>query len=103
MSAPVADVVPIFATPFGVVTLPVAQALNPALDALFAERATPERRDPGGGVGKLTFRSRDDLLEWPDEPVRQVLREVLAGVSSMVSSINGFSAEEFAALRMQAR
>ena len=40
MSSPAPHVVPIFATPFGVVTVPEAQALNPALAALFLERAS---------------------------------------------------------------
>jgi len=33
MSSPAPHVVPIFATPFGVVTVPEAQALNPVLAA----------------------------------------------------------------------
>ncbi|TLY85561.1 MAG: sulfotransferase [Gammaproteobacteria bacterium] len=46
MSTPAPHVVPLFATPFGVVSLPEAQTLNPALAALFAERATAQWRDP---------------------------------------------------------
>jgi hypothetical protein len=103
MSAPVPHVVPIFATPFGVVTIPDAETLNPALAALFAERATPERRDPSDSCGTLAFRSRDDLLEWPEAPVRQAIRGMLAGVSSVAASINAFTAEQFAALRIEAR
>ncbi|HEY0766418.1 MAG TPA: hypothetical protein VGD47_00560 [Steroidobacteraceae bacterium] len=103
MSAAAPQVVPLFATPFGVVTLPDAPTLNPALAALFAEHATPARRDPLGSWGALTFRSRDDLLEWPEEPVRQAIRGILAGVSSVAASINEFTPEQFAALRIQAR
>jgi len=94
-------VVPIFATPFGVVTLPEAEALNPLLAALFAERATPERRAPGGGA--LTYYSRDDLLDWPDAPVRQLGQGMLAGVSAVAASLNDFSEADFAALRIEAR
>jgi hypothetical protein len=85
MSAPAPHVVPMFATPFGVVTLPDAETLNPALAALFAERATPERRDPSGSCGTLAFRSRDDLLEWPEAPVRQAIRGMLAGVGAVAA------------------
>ena len=63
MSTPAAQVVPIFATPFGVVTLPDAATLNAALAALFTARTTPQWREATGGPGALTFRSRDDLLE----------------------------------------
>ncbi|OLE32387.1 MAG: hypothetical protein AUG47_06780 [Alphaproteobacteria bacterium 13_1_20CM_3_64_12] len=103
MSSPAPHVVPIFATPFGVVSVPEAEALNPALAALFAERATPERCAAGALPGPLTFRSRDDLLEWPDEPLRRALRAVVSGVSAVAVSISDFSAEQFAALRLQAR
>ena len=69
MSTPAPHVVPLFATPFGVVSLPGAQTLNPALAALFAERATAQWRDPLAPQGALTFRSRADLTDWPEEPV----------------------------------
>jgi hypothetical protein len=97
------QVVPIFAAPFAVVTLAEARTLNPALAALLAERATPERRDPGDPGGTLKFCSRDDLLEWPEPPVRGTLQAMLAGVSAMVASISSLSAEQFATLTPQAR
>ncbi len=103
MSRPAPHVVPLFATPFGVVSLPEAQTLNPALAALFAERASAAWRDPLATQGALTFRSRADLTDWPEEPVRQAIRAILAGVSSVAASINDLGAEQFVALRVQAR
>lgn len=103
MSTPATHVVPIFATPFGVVTLPGAQSLNPALAALFAERAAGEPREASGGSERLVFQSRDDLLEWPEEPVRQVIRGILAGVIAVTASISELPAGEFAQLQLQAR
>ena len=41
------EIVPIFATPFAVVPVAGAEALNPALVSLFPERAADE---PGGGL-----------------------------------------------------
>ncbi len=102
MSTPAAHVVPIFATPFGVVTLPAATVLNPALTALFSERAPPQWR-AGHGPGALVFRGREDLGEWPEEPVRRLMREILAGVSAVAASISELTEKEFAALRMEAR
>src|SRR2546430_12408501 len=58
MSTPAPHVVPIFATPFGVVGVPEAEALNPALAALFAKRATPERRAAGALPGPLRSEER---------------------------------------------
>lgn len=96
-------IVPIFATPFGVVPLPLVAALNAELAALLTARATAERRDPAARLGALTFRSRDDLLDWPDEPVRTLTDGMLAGVGTVAASLNAFSAEQFAALRIQAK
>ncbi len=103
MSSPAPHVVPIFATPFGVLTVPEAQVLNPALAGLFAERATPERRATGGTPAVRTYRSRDDLLEWPEEPLRRALRGIVSGVGAVAASISDFTAEQFAALRIEAR
>ena len=94
MSVPVPHVVPIFATPFGVVTLPQAETLNSQLAELFAARAAREDRTAGDTPGRRVFVSRDDLLEWAEEPVRQALREILAGVTSVAASISELSGEE---------
>jgi hypothetical protein len=103
VSVPPPEIVPIFATPFGVVVLPDATALNAALLPLFAARATPDWREPAQPALPRAFRSRDDLYEWPDEPVQRLARGMLAGVSAVAASINDFAPEQFAALRVEAR
>jgi len=103
MSTPAAHVVPIFATPFGVVTVPDAATLNPALAALFTARTTPQWREANGAPGALTFRSRDDLLEWPEQPVRRALQGILAGVRTVAGSISELTEQEFGALELEAR
>ena len=103
MSTPAAHVVPIFATPFGVATLPEAATLNPSLAALFSSRTTAQFRDGSEGAGSLMFRSRDDLTEWPEEPVRRVMGGILAGVSAVAASVSELTEREFAALRVEAR
>jgi hypothetical protein len=97
------EVVPLFATPFGVATLPAARAANAALAAVFTARARPPwaAADPGLPAG--TCRSRDDLTEWPDAPVAQLLAEMLAGVTAVAHSISDLGPEEFATLRREAR
>ena len=103
MSSSTPHVVPLFATPFGEMRVPDAEAVNPALAALFAGRATAEWRATGEPSGPLTFRSRDNLLEWPEEPVRRALSGIVSGVSAVAASISDLSAEQFAALRLEAR
>jgi len=102
MAALQPHVVPIFATPFGVAEVPGAEALNPAVAALLAERATPARADPTHQQA-YSYRSRDDLLEWADEPVRQLAGAMVTAVLGVARSINDFSDEQFAAFRVQAR
>jgi hypothetical protein len=103
MSTPAPQVVPIFATPFCVMTLPQAQELNASLQALFATHATAQRRDARASPGALTFASRDDLVDWPEEPVRQLVAGILTGVGSVAASISDLTPQQFAALKVQAR
>jgi hypothetical protein len=100
MNATPPTVVPILATPFGVVPLPDAQALNPALAKLFAMRrragADPQRNP-------LCYHSRDDLLEWPDEPVPQLTAAIFRGVYTVVQAINDFTDAQLRSFRPEAR
>lgn len=96
------EVLPIFATPFGVVSVPEAESINAKVAELLAQRATPKRRDPLFRPA-FAFRSRDDLLQWDDEPVRVLTSGIIGGAISVVRSINDFSDEQFATLRLQAR
>ena len=101
MNAIPPTVVPIFATPFGVVPLPGGEAQNPALAALFAAR----RRADGAGrlQNPLCYRSDDDLLEWPEEPVRQLIAGILRGVYTVVQAVNEFTETQLRSLRLEAR
>lgn len=94
-------VVPILATPLGVLSLPDTEALNPALAALFAARMRAD-----GSVtlrNPLCYCSRDDLLEWPEEPVRQLTAAIFSGVKSVVGAVNNFTPAQFDSFALQAR
>ena len=95
-------VTPIFATPFGLASVPDAEGFNPVVAALFAGRATPERADPANRQA-FTFRSRDDLLDWTDDPVRKLTHGIVGAAGAVVRSLNEFSDEQFAAFKVQAR
>jgi hypothetical protein len=96
------QVEPIFATPFGLATVPEAAELNPAVAMLFTERATPGRADPASRQ-PLMYRGRDDLLAWPEEPLRRLTRGIVGAALSVVRSVNALTGEQFAALQLQAR
>jgi Putative 2OG-Fe(II) oxygenase len=95
-------VVPIFATPLGLVTVPDAADLNSSVAKHFADCATPERADPASRQ-PLMYRSSDDLLTWQDEPVCGLTRSIAGAALSVVRSLNGFTDEQFAALQLQMR
>lgn len=101
MNSAAPSVVPILAIPFGVVPVADADTLNPALVELFAAR-----RLAGGAAplsNPLCYRSGDDLLEWPEEPVRRLCTGLLRGVVSVVGAVNDFTAEELLSFKVEAR
>lgn len=96
-------VLPIFATPFVIVPLPAAQALNEALAARCHAMAASEPADATLSPSARCWVSRDDILSRPD-PLFQSLREALLdGVCTAVSTLNDFTAEQFEALMVEAR
>jgi hypothetical protein len=103
MDSVTTTLVPIFATPFAAVPLPVAAQQNARLLALFAERVAEQRRHGGGSPEPLCVRGRDDLLEWREEPAKILAVELLGGVCAVVAAASQFSDEQFDALRVQAR
>jgi hypothetical protein len=103
MTTPAPTIVPIFATPFAVVSIRGPADLNAALAALFLSRATPQYCDPSAPRDPLCFRSREDLFEWDSEAVAHLRLEMLGGASEAVMAANCYTDSEFDALGLQAR
>jgi len=93
-----ATVVPILATPFGVVPLPALAANNAALAELFTARA-----DAASLATVHCYRSRDDLFLWPEPQVRQVAEEMSRGVCSVALAVNNLSEAELGGFSLEAR
>ncbi len=93
-----ATVVPILATPFGVVPLPALAAKNAALADLFAARA-----DAASLAAAHCYRSQDDLFLWPEPLARQVAEEMARGVCSVVLAVNHLSEAELRGFSLEAR
>lgn len=102
-NAPAATLMPIFATPFAEVALPVGRALNESLAALLAARATEQHRDPDRRPDPLCYVSRENLFEWPDEPVGALRSELLAGLCPAVLASTLHTEADFDQLGVQAR
>jgi hypothetical protein len=97
-------VVPILATPFGVVSLPGAASLNPQLVDLFVQRSQAAGGHPSGNHGNpLCYQSPDDLLEWPDPSVRRLASGMLRGVCSMIETVNDLAIDQLRSFKPEAR
>jgi len=100
---PAASLLPIFATPFAEVQLPLDAGFNGSLAALLGARATAERRERDPHSDSLCYLSQEDLFEWSDEPVAALRGELLAGLCAAVQATTLHSEAEFDQLGVQAR
>jgi hypothetical protein len=100
MSAADLRVVPILATPLGLAAIPDAEQLNPALSALFAQRAAADRRP---APNPLRFSSTDDFMEWPEAPARQLSEGIAAALYSLVSSVSDLGEAQLRSCRLETR
>jgi hypothetical protein len=103
MTTAAPTLVPIFATPFAVVSISAPADLNAALTTLILSRATEEYRDPSAPRDPLFFRGREDFFEWDSEAVAQLRWGMLGAVSGAVMAANCYPDAEFDALGVQAR
>ena len=94
-------IVPIFATPMAMITFPEASQSSEVVAQLFARHAATNPAPPT--AAGLCYQSRDDLLDWPDAPVRQLCGEILRGVWSTVAAATTLSHEQLSTLSVQAR
>jgi Putative 2OG-Fe(II) oxygenase len=101
MNAVAPTVMPILATPLGVATIPDAAEFNGALCELFTRRAAS-----GHGLGPgdpLRIRSSDDLMEWPDAPVRRLASAFAGAIYQFVGSVSQISEPQLRACRLESR
>jgi hypothetical protein len=99
-------VVPILATPMGVLALPEASPSNPLVADIVTRRARAdlEAAAPGrSGPSPLVQVGADDAMAWGEAPVRALLGEILRGISWMARSVNRFAPGEFESFSLQAR
>lgn len=96
-------IVPIHATPLGVVPLPEAASRNAAVAEIITRRAAAEHARASSGADPLVRIGSDDALTWNDEPVRATLADIVRGIAWMARSVNHFAPGEFESLALQAR
>jgi hypothetical protein len=93
-------IVPILATPLGIASIPESERLNSALSELFAQRMAADSRPQRS---PLCFRSTDDLMEWPEQPVQQLAHDMIGAVYSVVGALNEFSEAQLRSFKLEAR
>lgn len=104
MSAPGDDtILPLFATPFGVLKLPQAAGLNAACATILLERAATVGRaaDSSDHTPMQIHRWDDPCLD--AAPLKTVVDEAARGVRSVVAALNRFTPAQFESLTMQTR
>jgi hypothetical protein len=93
-------VLPLFATPLGIVTVPRAHDLNPQLVDLFMQRF-PKGRAPDANAP--VYRSLDDFFDWPEPAARALATEIFRGVCAVVETLNAFEPEKLSSFNLEAR
>ncbi len=97
-SAPI--VLPLFATPFGIVTVPEAEYLNPQLVDLILQRTS---RDPVQHANFKVYRSQEDLFNRTEPAARALTSEMCRGVCSVVETLNAFEPGQLRSFKLEAR
>lgn len=96
-------IVPIHATPLGVIPLPEAAKWNTAVAAIVTRRAAAQVARASPGADPLVCLGTDDTMTWSEEPMRAMTAEILRGIAWMARGVNRFAPGEFESLVLQAR
>lgn len=115
------SVVPILATPFGVVRLPTTEARNRELTELFLTRlassggnlagspkgspyASPAASSVGVAVMNGGCRSSgDDLFDWSEPAVQELRADIFRGILAVIETVNSFPDERLRSFELEAR
>lgn len=100
MNAAPPTVMPILATPLAIATIPDSLQLNTALLALFKQRWLAESRPL---ENSLRYSSNDDLMEWPEPPVRRLADGIIGAVYSVISQVSDITEMQLRSLKLEAR
>jgi len=96
-----AFVVPILAMPFAVLPVDAASSVNPTLNALFTGRVASQADGPQPHA--LRYVGREDLTEWRDPPVQQLLAGMFRGIVAVVREVNTMDEAQLRTFTMQTR
>jgi hypothetical protein len=101
MIGPALKVMPILATPLGLVTLEDGTQFNGALCELFAQRAAAGQGLAAGDA--LRICGSPDLLEWPEAPVRRLANALVGAVYQFVGSVSEIGEPQLRACKLETR
>jgi hypothetical protein len=95
------SVVPLFATPFGVVSLPEAQHLNSAVSATLQRHAASDA-SPLPECTPLYYRSRESE-HFGDASVQSLVTHALSGMNRVILAVNAFGEQQLKTWTVQRR
>jgi hypothetical protein len=98
VNVPAVTVMPILATPLGIVRLAAAADLNPKVLALVSHQQQAD-----GAAARLVYESRDDFFEWQDPAARALATEMLRGAFTVVAGISELTEPALRSLSIEAR
>jgi hypothetical protein len=93
-------IMPILATPLGVASVPGAAELNLQLRDVFARRMQSGSRAPRN---PLRFLSDDDLMDWPDQPVRTLSEAIIGAVYTFLGSVSDIDDAHLRSCKLETR
>jgi len=96
-------IVPIHATPLGVIPLPEAAKWHAAAAKIISRRAAAEPGRESPRAEPLVCVGTDDAMSWDDPPMRAMMAEILRGIAWMARGVNSFAPGTFESLTLQAR
>lgn len=84
---PHSDVHALFPTQVAVVSIPNADDINPGLEKAVLKREISQRGGQRSNIGG--WQSLDNLIEWPEPEIAELVDSMRSGVLNMVSQVTG--------------
>jgi hypothetical protein len=93
-------IMPILATPLGIASIPGSAELNLQLRDVFARRMQSGSRTP---QNPLRFLSDDNLMDWPDQPVRTLSEAIVGAVYAFLGGVSDIDNAHLRSCKLETR
>jgi hypothetical protein len=94
------SIMPILATPLGIAVIPGAEELNLSLRDLFARRMESDTRPT---QNPLRFFSEENLMDWPEQPIRMLSETMIGAVYAFLGSVSNIDDAQLRSCKLETR